>query len=112
MLQRDDQHHQREKGRVEPFKGEFAEGGAFDAGQALGQIVIPRNARRHVDQADNDHGNGQPVDELQAKILFGLRVGLGFGHAPVFRLQSETGADPQPAPEVWMTAYLAQSGRL
>ena len=111
MLQRDDQHHQRKKGRIEPFKGKFAEGGALDADQALGQIVVPRNSRRHVDQADNDHGHGQPVDELQAKILFGLRIGLVFGHAPVFRLQSETGASRWPAPEVWMTAYLEQSGR-
>ena len=85
MFERDDCHHQREKGGIKPFKGEFAEGHSLHACQRRRKIVIAGNTRRHIDQSDDDHRHRQPIDKLQAKILVGWRFLTDVGHALVPR---------------------------
>jgi hypothetical protein len=61
VLERDDQHHQREEERVEPFEREFAELGAVPAQQIRDQIVIAWNARGRIQKPDQHHRHGQHV---------------------------------------------------
>ena len=116
MMQRHRQHHRGEVERVIIFVGEFADDEAGIARDILRQIVEAGYSRHHIDQADDDEGDRQDIDDTMTEAAAdGARNDI-FGHVCIRPVRREGRGENRGPPEpVWTAGSdygLAQSGTL
>ena len=111
MMQRNRQHHRGEVERVIIFVRELADNEAGIARDVSCQIVEAGYSRHHVDQADDDEGDRQNIDNTMTEAAAdGARNDI-FGHLCIRPVRRE-GRGGNRGPEAGSDYGLAQSGTL